>query len=122
MSQENKKVPFAELSAEELAKVADQLEAKQTDLNEKEKSLNTKSKELDKRENELAKKEASPKTIKPVPGLEFEFENEKYKFSDDAPKLISIQGKGYTQKEISENEELAMALIGGNSGLIYKTY
>lgn len=124
---ENLKVPFAEMSAEELQKVAIELEDKAADQEktaaaqkEKESALNAKSKELDKREKEVAKKEAAPKSSKPEPGLEFEFENENYKFLDSAPKKINVDGKGYSQQEISEDEDLLTALIGGNSGLIVK--
>lgn len=127
MSDKDTKVPFAELSAEELEKVAAELQEKETDLAEKEDALlskeielNEKAAKLKKKERELAKKSATPEESKPEPGLEFEFEGENYKFLDSAPKVISINGKGYTQKEISESEDLALELIGGNSGLIIK--
>lgn len=128
MSEKDIKVPFVELSAEELEKVALELQEKDKEQNEtadklltQEIELNKKAKELDKKEKELTKKSAAPKSVKPEPGLEFEFEdNQKYKFEDWAPQKISINGKGYSQKEIAENEDLALQLIGGNSGLIIK--
>lgn len=134
MSEENNKVPFVELSAEELEKVALELQERETALQEneatqkvkedlllgKEIELNKKQKELDKKEKDLAKKSATPKESKPEPGLEGEFEEETYKFLDSAPKVISINGKGYTQQEIFDDPDLALVLIGGNSGLIIK--
>lgn len=141
MSEKKLKVSFAELSAEELQKVAVELQEKEIQLQEKEKSLEKKDNNLDeltkknlemagklvekranleKREEAVAKKEATPKSSKPEPGLEFEFDGGNYQFSDDAPKKISVNGKGYTQEEIAADENLALALIGGNSGLIIK--
>ena len=127
MSDKDTKVPFAELSAEELEKVALELQEKETELAEKDAALltkeielNQKATELKKKEKELAKKSAAPKESKPEPGLEGEFEGETYKFLDSAPKKISVNGKAYTQEEIFEDEELALELIGGNSGLIVK--
>ncbi len=120
MSEKDINVPFADLSAEELQKVALEQAEKADELLTKENELNEKEKQLAKKEKELAKKAGAPKVSKPEPGLEFEFEGEKYGFLDTAPKKISINGKGYSQKEIAENAELALQLIGGNSGLIVK--
>lgn len=52
--------------------------------------------------------------------VEFDFEGDTVVFTNDAPKKISIDGKGYTQQEIAEDPNLALALIGGQSGLIIK--
>lgn len=82
--------------------------------------FNTREKDLNKKEKDLAKKSTTPKEFKSEPGLDGEFEGEEYKFLDSAPKIISINGKGYSQKEIFDNPELALELIGGNSGLIIK--
>lgn len=127
MSDKDTKVPFAELSAEELEKVALELQEKEASLDEKEQillskeiDLNQKEKQLNKKEKELAKKSAAPKESKPEPGLEGEFEGETYKFLDSAPKTISVNGKGYSQQEIFDDPDLALELIGGNSGLIVK--
>lgn len=123
MSEKGVKVPFVELSAEELEKVALGLQKKEEELNETATKQLAKAKELDKREKDLAKKTVAPNSFKPEPepGLEFEFEEgQKYKFEDWAPQKISINGKGYSQQEIADSEDLALQLIGGNSGLIIK--
>lgn len=134
MQNKDNKVPFADLSAEELQKKAVELQELDAHLQEKEKqlklteeALKTKSeslsdleKDLNKREKQVSKKEATPKSSKPEPGIEFEFDGGDYQFTDEAPKIISINGKGYTQEEIAADENLALSLIGGNSGLILK--
>lgn len=74
---------------------------------------------LEKREAALEEK-AGKKTGESEPGLEFEFEEEPYKFTDSAPKLIKVNGKAYTQKKIAEDYDLALQLIGGKSSLIIK--
>ena len=147
MSKKDAKVPFVDLSAEELEKVATALQEKETDLETREAAFNEKAAELDARETTLngkaaeldtkeaelndkkaklnklekdLKKKAGSTTQEPEPGLEFEFEGESYQFTDAAPKLIRIEGKAYTQQEIAESNDLALSLIGGNSGLIVK--
>ena len=51
---------------------------------------------------------------------ELDFEGEKYEFAPDAPQMINFGGQKFTRKEISENEEVKLQLIGGNSNLIRK--
>lgn len=103
----------------ELQELQESLNKLSEDLETRKAELDTRESELEAREKALAEKPAGEKK-EPEPGLEFEFENEKYKFSDSAPKLISISGKGYTQQEIADNAEIALQLIGGNSSLIKK--
>ena len=74
---------------------------------------------LKKREADLDEK-AGKKSGESEPGLEFEFEEELYKFTDSAPKLIKVNGKAYSQKQIAEDYDLALQLIGGKSSLIIK--
>ncbi|ANF51739.1 hypothetical protein A0O34_15040 [Chryseobacterium glaciei] len=74
---------------------------------------------LEKREAALEEK-TGKKSGESEPGLEFEFEEEPYKFTDSAPKLITVNGKAYSQKQIVENYDLALQLIGGKSSLIIK--
>lgn len=59
-------------------------------------------------------------TSEPEKGVEFDFRDEKYAFSDDAPKNILFNGEAYSQEEISKDEEILLHLIGGNSSLIIK--
>jgi len=106
MEKKDIKVSFSDLSAEELQKKAVELQEREENLQE--------------REAAISQKEISPKSSKPEPGLSFKFDGENYQFTDEAPKKILIDGKGYTQKEIAADENLALALIGGNSGLILK--
>lgn len=74
---------------------------------------------LKKREADLEEK-TGKKSGESEPGLEFEFEDEPYKFTDSAPKVIKVNGKAYTQKQIAEDDDLALQLIGGKSSLIIK--
>ena len=57
---------------------------------------------------------------KKMPGLNFEFEGESYKFKDSDPKKIWIAGKVYSQAEIVKKKDILLELVGGNSGLIQK--
>ena len=75
---------------------------------------------LKKRESALDEKAGKKKSGESEPGLEFDFEEGRYQFAPTAPKLISINGKGYSQQEIAENADLALQLIGGKSSLIIK--
>lgn len=88
-------------------------------LDEREKALNDKADDLDKREAALNK---ISKPAEKIPGVEFTFEKKKYKFSDDAPQSIRLNGEAYTQKEIVKNEELLLLLLGFGEkyGLISK--
>jgi hypothetical protein len=95
----------AEKSEREIA-----LDAREVSLNEREANLDAR---------EAALKGTGKKT-EPRVGLGFKFEDQDYKFLDSAPDLIRVDGKTLSQKEISEDEEILLHLIGGNSGLIKK--
>ncbi|WP_313359799.1 hypothetical protein [Empedobacter sp.] len=75
--------------------------------------------DLEAREKALEEK-SEVKSEKKVDPVAFEFEGEKYQFTDDAPQLINYGGQPFSQKEISENEEVLIQFIGGNSSLIIK--
>lgn len=117
----------AEQSLEERIKAVEAREKETAELSikllEKSAKLFAKQEELDAREKAVKERELALKGAKPAEktvGLEFEFEEEKYKFVDSAPQLISINRKGYSQKEIAEDADLALQLIGGKSSLIIK--
>lgn len=108
-----------------------ELDAKEASLKEREEKLNgreaiiaDKEQELNDREELLSAREAALPKIeqpeKPKKGLKFTFRESNYKFSDDAPQSIRVMGEVMTQKEIAEDEEVLVHLIGGNSGLIEK--
>ena len=92
-------------SEEELNIFADQLKEKEA--------------ELDKREKSLTKKEPKPAEPK-AEAVSFEFNGEKYRFTDDAPSKIRIDGFIKTQQEISQDEDILLQLVVGGSGLIEK--
>ncbi len=108
-------------SQEDLNKREELLNAKEQQLNEREHELNKKADELAQLSSELESKQANTdKPVKKVEGLSFTFRNEKYKFVDGSPQLIRFGGLAYTQKELSEDEDALVQLIGGNSSLIEK--
>ncbi len=87
---------------------------------EKDKStFETAKADLEAREKAL-KKNARVKSEEKSRPVSFEFEGEQYQFTDDAPQLINYGGQPFSQKEISENEEVLIQFIGGNSSLIVK--
>lgn len=51
---------------------------------------------------------------------EFDFEDEKYAFAKNAPQSIRFGGQVFTRKQLIENEEVLLQIIGGNSPLIKK--
>ncbi|WP_312390847.1 hypothetical protein [Chryseobacterium sp.] len=117
----------AEQSLEERIKAVEAREEETAEFSikllEKSAKLFAKQEELEAREKAVEEKELALKGAKPAEktvGLEFEFEEEKYKFVDSAPQLISINRKGYSQKEIADDADLALQLIGGKSSLIIK--
>ncbi len=75
-------------------------------------------KEVEELRAELDKVQVAPAKV--VPGVEFKFEEQSYKFKDSAPKSIRIDGVVKTQKELAKDKESLLQLIGGNSGLIEK--
>lgn len=111
---------------EALAKREQEVATKEQALAKREQEATTKEQALAKREQEVTKKEEAlakgneTKEVKPQKGLAFTFREEKYKFSDTAPKKIMFGGLVYTQKQLTEDEESLVQLIGGNSSLIQK--
>ena len=101
----------------ELNVFADQLKEKEAELDKREKEISKREAELDKREKSLTKKE--PKPVK-AEAVSFEFNGEKYRFTDDAPSKIRIDGIVKTQQEISQDEDILLQLVVGGSGLIEK--
>ena len=75
--------------------------------------------DLEAREKALEEK-SEVKSEKKSDPVSFEFEGEKYQFSESAPQSILLNGKGVSQKEIAKNDELKLQLIGGNLSLIIK--
>ncbi len=93
------------------------LEKIKSELADIETSLETKKSELADVETSL---EVKNSTNQEEIIEEFKFEGKKYAFSDDAPQVINFGGQKFTRKEITENEEILLQLIGGNSSLIKK--
>ena len=89
-------------------------------LNEVEKHLNAREKQLDQYEEQLKGTPEKPTEEAPRKGHEFTFRNVRYKFTDDAPKVLLIGGESLSQEEIANDEELLLQLIGGHSPLINK--
>jgi len=124
---ENKK---SAINSQELNK---ELEVRQKAVEEKEKALEEKVKALDKREKSLEEREAKIEAAenalqasppleekKTEPGLRFSFRGQAYKFKDDAPKTIHFAGEIMHQKQLIEDEDLLVQLVGGNVALIEK--
>lgn len=107
-----------EESTENVAKET-QLDTRENELNVFADQLKEKEAELDKREKSLTKKEPKPAEPK-VEAVSFEFNGEKYRFTDDAPSKIRIDGFVKTQQEISQDEDILLQLVVGGSGLIEK--
>ncbi|MGC5744394.1 hypothetical protein [Chryseobacterium sp. NFX27] len=113
-------------SADNPAGDTNKTELSEKSLLERSQALDEREKALDERAAALDEKEEALNNIgKPaekIPGLEFTFEKKKYKFSDDAPQKIRLNGEAYTQKEISQDEELLILLMGFGEkyGLISK--
>lgn len=118
---EDKKTSGANKASDAKQKEADiqtqEFDRRKEELDQREEALNKREQELNERESNL---EASEKVVEQEPGLEFEFRKEKYKFTDDAPKNIRFGGLAYTQKEIAEEDDILVELIGGDSSLIEK--
>ena len=89
-------------------------------LNEVEKHLNAREQQLDQYEAQLKGTPEKPTEEAPRKGHEFTFRNVRYKFTDDAPKVLLIGGESLSQEEIANDEELLLQLIGGHSPLISK--
>ena len=89
------------------------------ELDKREKEISKREAELDKREKSLTKKESKPAEPK-AEAVSFEFNGEKYRFTDDAPSKIRIDGFIKTQQEISQDKDILLQLVVGGSGLIEK--
>ena len=89
-------------------------------LNEVEKHLNAREQQLDQYEAQLKGTPEKPTEEAPRKGHEFTFRDVRYKFTDDAPKVLLIGGESLSQEEIANDEELLLQLIGGHSPLISK--
>ena len=89
-------------------------------LNEVEKHLNAREQQLDQYEEQLKGTPEEPTEEAPHKGHEFTFRNMRYKFTDDAPKVLLIGGEFLSQEQIANDEELLLQLIGGHSPLINK--
>ena len=62
-----------------------------------------------------------PKTAEQkAEAVSFVFNGENYRFTDDAPSKIRIDGFIKTQQEISQDEDILLQLVVGGSGLIEK--
>ena len=107
-----------EESTENVAKET-QLDTRENELNVFADQLKEKEAELDKREKSLTKKESKPAEPK-AEAVSFVFNGEKYRFTDDAPSKIRIDGIVKTQQEISQDEDILLQLVVGGSGLIEK--
>ena len=107
-----------EESTENVAKET-QLDTRENELNVFADQLKEKEAELDKREKSLTKKESKPAEPK-AEAVSFVFNGEKYRFTDDAPSKIRIDGIVKTQQEISQDKDILLQLVVGGSGLIEK--
>ena len=132
--EEEKNTPVSEASTESNDTQVQALNEREKALNEREKALNRREhalneveKHLNAREQQLDQYEAQlngtpekPTEEAPHKGHEFTFRNVRYKFTDDAPKVLLIGGESLSQEEIANDEELLLQLIGGHSPLISK--
>ncbi|SDE68451.1 hypothetical protein [Riemerella columbipharyngis] len=119
MEKDNNNTHSAEPTADELIQKETELNEKEAQLNERETQLNEREEELNQREAQFNEKNTTTK-VEVIPGEDFEFNGEQYKFTDEAPKKIRINGEVKTQKEIAKDEDLLLQLVAGNSSLIIK--
>ncbi|UKB81250.1 hypothetical protein [Chryseobacterium sp. MEBOG07] len=111
------------------------IEERESDVEERESAVEERENSVEERENEVAKRESAvnvrekavekrenslkeSKSDEMLPGLEFEFQGEKKKFKDSAPKLIRYEGEAMTQQQIINNEDALLDLVSSNSGYI----
>lgn len=134
MAKEEKNTPVSEASTESndtqvqalnereaaLNEREEALNRREHALNEVEKHLNAREQQLDQYEEQLKGTPEKPTEEAPRKGHEFTFRNVRYKFTDDAPKVLLIGGESLSQEEIANDEELLLQLIGGHSPLINK--
>lgn len=134
MAKEEKNTPVSEASTESndtqeqalnereaaLNEREEALNRRELALNEVEKHLNAREQQLDQYEEQLKGTPEKPAEEAPHKGHEFTFRNMRYKFTDDAPKVLLIGGESLSQEEIANDEDLLLQLIGGHSPLISK--
>lgn len=68
-----------------------------------------------------SEEEKSPEEVKAEllkKGIYVDDRGRKYKFTEDAPKQLNIDGAPMSQKEILETEEVISELVYGNNGFI----
>lgn len=113
----------AELDAreKELNEKAAEIEKLKETLSKLDIKLQQQSKEIEEKEKSLLSSKADEKSKNKKPsGLKFTFEGQSYKFKDKAPQSIRFNDNVMTQKEITEDEDVLLQLVGGNSSLIEK--
>ena len=133
MAKEEKNTPVSEASTESNDTQVQALNEREAALNEREEALNRREhalnevekhlnarEQLDQYEEQLKGTPEKPTEEAPRKGHEFTFRNVRYKFTDDAPKVLLIGGESLSQEEIANDEELLLQLIGGHSPLINK--
>ncbi len=96
------------------------LNEREEDLNTKESNISEREKLIQQREEALENKQSKSTKKKEQKPVSFDFRGETYRFVDNAPEKIRVEGTVYSQKDISKDEELLVILIGGGSGLIKK--
>lgn len=101
---------------------ASELEKREKAIQEREKAVEIREKNAELKEQELVALQetlsAAPISEK-LPGLEFDLDDEKFKFLDDAPKEILFAGKSRSQKSLINDVDALVQLVS-NSSLIQK--
>lgn len=125
MNTTNKNKTSVEKPSEVLSENEKALKEKELSLKEWEQNLENKEQQLIQRETALELREKDLNKKNTIPEKKhsaevFSFGGEDYKFTDDAPKSIRIDGQILTQKQIIESEELLLQLVAGESSLIEK--
>lgn len=95
------------------------LDERENALNVNEAEIDAKIADLVERESALEDSKTEVKEEKPIKGLSFEIEKEKFKFLDTAPKTILFDGKPRTQKDLVKDDE-ALLQLSSNQSLIEK--
>jgi hypothetical protein len=99
------------------------LENREKLVSERESAVEIREQNAEAKEKELEQLEESLLTESTAeenePGLEFELDEEKFKFLDSAPKVILFGGKARTQKQLIKDENALTQLVS-NISLIEK--
>ncbi len=74
--------------------------------------------EAEKLDFQKAKESPESGTPEIEPGLEFDFEDVKGAFHPEAPKTILFNGQALTQKQIIDDKDVLLQLIGSKSDLL----